>query len=195
MLYIDVQTPFFFNCLISANVYDEYTAWKHSLSPLKSYHSFKYLVLKKMCLPSPDIHQLHHNSGSADLHLVCCSFCRTYTFCLASLIYSLLHFPSSHGSTFEFWVLQFGFQIFFTHFPYMFFSKYLSLPALGPLSKLLWHLLSFTVTNDFVWLLAWKLHTAWMHTHKNKAVIEKCQRKNASQVIELHLKSRYQQRS
>lgn len=47
LLYIDVQTPFFFYCLISAKVYDEYMAWKHSLSPLKSYHSFKYLVLKK----------------------------------------------------------------------------------------------------------------------------------------------------
>lgn len=109
MLYIDVQTPFFFNCLISANVYDEYMAWKHSLSPLKSYHSLKYLVLKKMCLPSPDIHQLHHNSGSADLNLVCCSFCRTYTFCLASIHFCIFLHHMEVPLSSEFCSLDFRF--------------------------------------------------------------------------------------
>lgn len=50
----------FFYCLISANAYDEYMVWKHSLSSLKSYHSFKCLVLMKMCLPFTDIYQFNH---------------------------------------------------------------------------------------------------------------------------------------
>lgn len=102
LLYRDAQAPFFFYCLISANVYDEYMAWKHSLSPLKSYHSFKYLVLKKMCLASPDIYQFKHNFGSAHLSLVFYSISRIYTSCLASLIYSFLQFLSSHESIFAF---------------------------------------------------------------------------------------------
>lgn len=165
--------------------------WKHSLSPLKSYHSFKYPILKKMCLLSPDIHWFHHSSSSVDLHFVCCSICRIYTFCLASLIYLLLDFLSSYVSTFEFWVLQFGFKNFFTHFPCLPFSKYLSLPALGS---------EYTVVASFIfhsykWLClsACLKTTHSRNTHtQNKAIIKKCQRKYVSQGTELYLKSRYQ---
>lgn len=179
----------FFNCLISADIYDEYMAWKHSLSPLKSYHSFKYLVLKKMCLPSPDIHWFYHSSGSADLHLVSCSIFRIYSFCLASLIYLLLHFLSSSESTFKFWVLQSGLQIFFTQFPCMFFFQISIIACLRSWVNWFWHLLSFSY--KWLCLTACLKSTHSMNTHKTKAILEKCQRKNISQVTELHLKSRY----
>lgn len=95
--------------------------------------------------------------SSALLPLVFCSTSRMCTSCLASLVYLLSQFLSSHASTFSLWVLQSHFQVVF--FVWLFCFICLFLPPF--LCRCSFEIYFFLQKGRFIAACLWPCELLW----------------------------------